>query len=56
MTGTVEEDYPVCNSSTSAKEQFAGPTWQNLGILLATGVLIGLETTAYDEPSATSTS
>jgi len=32
-----------------------GPTWQNLGILLATGVLIGLETTAYDEPSATST-
>jgi uncharacterized membrane protein YphA (DoxX/SURF4 family) len=33
-----------------------GPTWQNLGILLATGVLIGLETTAYDEPSATSTS
>ena len=33
-----------------------GPTWQNLGILLAAGVLIGLETTAYDEPSATSTS
>jgi uncharacterized membrane protein YphA (DoxX/SURF4 family) len=32
-----------------------GPTWRSLGILLATGVLIGLETTAYDEPSATST-
>lgn len=33
----------------------AGPTWQNLGVLLAAGVLIGLETTARDESTTTST-
>lgn len=32
-----------------------GPTWQNLGILLAAGFLVGLETKACDGPLATST-